>query len=171
MSPEQAKVILDYQVGVTRREIATTAKVLAAANVEGLAYKPADKCMDGDALLWHIANSDYALLNGVVSGEFNFGGERPANTQTPSQLAAWYLQNVNNALDKCAAMSPENAARVINFMGAVEQPAVTFLTMATNHSIHHRGQLSAYLRPMGSKVPAIYGMSADENPFEKNAAA
>jgi uncharacterized damage-inducible protein DinB len=34
-----------------------------------------------------------------------------------------------------------------------------------NHGIHHRGQLMTYLRPMGSKVPSIYGGSADE-PFQ-----
>jgi uncharacterized damage-inducible protein DinB len=39
-----------------------------------------------------------------------------------------------------------------------------------SHSIHHRGQLSAYLRPMGAKVPSIYGGSADE-PFDATAKA
>jgi uncharacterized damage-inducible protein DinB len=34
--------------------------------------------------------------------------------------------------------------------------------MSLKHGIHHRGQLSAYLRPMGAKVPSIYGPSADE---------
>jgi uncharacterized damage-inducible protein DinB len=45
----------------------------------------------------------------------------------------------------------------------MKQPNVTYLGFANNHSIHHRGQLAAYLRAMGSKVPAIYGTSADEN--------
>jgi uncharacterized damage-inducible protein DinB len=38
---------------------------------------------------------------------------------------------------------------------------INFLAMAVKHSVHHRGQLSAYLRPMGGKVPGIYGPSAD----------
>jgi uncharacterized damage-inducible protein DinB len=37
--------------------------------------------------------------------------------------------------------------------------------LMNNHAVHHRGQLAAYLRAAGSKVPAIYGMSADENLF------
>lgn len=41
-------------------------------------------------------------------------------------------------------------------------PAASFPGMANNHGVHHRGQLAAYLRAMGSKVPAIYGGSADE---------
>jgi uncharacterized damage-inducible protein DinB len=44
-------------------------------------------------------------------------------------------------------------------------PAVTYLGFMNSHSIHHRGQLSVYLRPMGAKVPSIYGGSADE-PFQ-----
>ena len=40
-------------------------------------------------------------------------------------------------------------------------PAVTYLNFVLHHSIHHRGQLSMYLRPMGAKVPSIYGESYD----------
>jgi uncharacterized damage-inducible protein DinB len=42
-----------------------------------------------------------------------------------------------------------------------QMPAVSFLTLSQNHTIHHRGQLSTYLRPMGGKVPSIYGESYD----------
>ena len=171
MSPEQAKTILDYQVAVTRREIAITAKTIAAAKAEGLGYKPSEKCMSGAELLWHIASADCALLNGAASGAFDFSRERPADTETPEKLSAWYTGAANAALDSCAAMSGEQASKIVDFMGVFQQPAVGFVTMATNHMIHHRGQLSSYLRPMGSKVPAIYGMSADENPFEKKADA
>jgi uncharacterized damage-inducible protein DinB len=42
------------------------------------------------------------------------------------------------------------------------QPAAAFLIVANNHGVHHRGQLSSYLRAMGSKVPDMGGGSADE---------
>ena len=48
------------------------------------------------------------------------------------------------------------------FLDGVKQPAVGFLGLANNHSVPHRGQLSAYLRAMGSRAPALYGGSADE---------
>jgi uncharacterized damage-inducible protein DinB len=44
-------------------------------------------------------------------------------------------------------------------------PAAFYLGFLNNHSIHHRGELATYLRPMGSKVPQIYGGSYDE-PFQ-----
>jgi uncharacterized damage-inducible protein DinB len=49
----------------------------------------------------------------------------------------------------------------LSFFGMFEWPRLRFIGFANNHSVHHRGQLAAYLRAMGSKVPDIYGPSAD----------
>ncbi len=53
----------------------------------------------------------------------------------------------------------------------MQMPAILYCTLALNHSIHHRGQLSTYLRPMGGKVPAIYGESYDSAEARKAAEA
>jgi len=55
----------------------------------------------------------------------------------------------------------EQLAKEIDMFGMIQAPAVGFLAMAVKHSVHHRGQLSTYLRPMGGSVPGIYGPSAD----------
>lgn len=167
MTPDQAKAVVDHAAQYGRREIATTAKILAAVPTDRLDYKPSDRCMSAGELVWHIAASDVAILNGAVDGTFDFKRERPASADTPAGVAAWYTENANAALDRCGAMTGDQAATIVDFMGVFKQPAAGFVTMALNHSIHHRGQLSSYLRPMGAKVPAIYGMSADENPFEQ----
>jgi uncharacterized damage-inducible protein DinB len=52
----------------------------------------------------------------------------------------------------------------------MNMPNVMYLGFMTNHSVHHRGQLSTYLRAMNAHVPSIYGGSADE-PFEMPATA
>lgn len=75
----------------------------------------------------------------------------PPEIQKPSGLVARYL-----------AESGEAEARVRAGGGEDLAPAVRLVSFMTHHSIHHRGQLSAYLRPMGAKVPSIYGPSADE---------
>jgi uncharacterized damage-inducible protein DinB len=59
-------------------------------------------------------------------------------------------------------MTPQQLATPVNFLSLFTFPAFVYLGLVNNHSIHHRGQLSTYLRPMGSKVPSIYGGSADE---------
>ena len=58
-------------------------------------------------------------------------------------------------------MKGEDLVKELNFMNAFVWPAVTFAQLSSNHTIHHRGQLSAYVRPMGGKVPGIYGPSGD----------
>lgn len=167
MSPEKASIILEYTVANARQESKTTAKVLAAAPQSGFGYKPSEKCMDGGTLAWHIASADLMFLEGVVNGAFTKPADKPEGVETGEQIAAWYEENVAKALDRCAALTPEEAARAVDFFGVFQLPAVAFLTLATQHTIHHRGQLSAYIRPMGGKVPSIYGPSADDNPFPK----
>ena len=58
-------------------------------------------------------------------------------------------------------MSGEQLVGSIDLLGMIQMPALNFLSMAVKHSVHHRGQLSSYLRAMGGKVPGIYGPSAD----------
>ena len=58
-------------------------------------------------------------------------------------------------------MSGEALASTLNLFDMMKAPAVNFLGMALKHSVHHRGQLSTYLRAMGGKIPGIYGPSAD----------
>ena len=60
--------------------------------------------------------------------------------------------------------------KVVDFRGIFQLPAVAYLQTAQIHSIHHRGQLSMYLRPMGAKVPAIYGESYDSAQAKKERA-
>ena len=60
--------------------------------------------------------------------------------------------------------------RIVDFRGIFQLPAVMYLQTAQVHSIHHRGQLTMYLGPMGAKVPAIYGESFDSAEAKKAAA-
>ena len=53
--------------------------------------------------------------------------------------------------------------KILDYRGLLVFPAVVFLQVALTHSVHHRGQLSTYLRPVGAKVPMIYGDSWDSN--------
>ena len=76
------------------------------------------------------------------------------------------VEGVLNCPDRGVAIRQiEQLAKEIDFFGMMKQPAIGFVDFANNHGIHHRGQLAAYLRAMGSTVPSIYGGSADE-PFQ-----
>ena len=63
--------------------------------------------------------------------------------------------------ERLTTVSGDRLVRAIDFRGLFTFPAVIYVQLALNHSIHHRGQLSMLLRPMGAKVPSIYGESYD----------
>ena len=63
------------------------------------------------------------------------------------------------------AMTAEELLKPVDFFGMFNFPAAMYLNFLFGHSVHHRGELAVYLRPMGSKCPSIYGPSADEDPM------
>src|SRR5258708_36270398 len=85
--------------------------------------------------------------------------------KTIAELVAWYDTNFQREAARVGALSAEQLMTPVNFMGLFNFPVVFYLGFLNNHSIHHRGELATYLRPMGSKVPSIYGGSFDE-PFQ-----
>jgi uncharacterized damage-inducible protein DinB len=167
MTPEQAKFLLDYTLASLKQETATTAKVIAATPNANLDYRPSERCMPAAELMWHIASADVMFLEGIVNGTFGKSAEQPASIASPERISAWYKERMSAAIEKLSAYTPEQAARIVDFHGFLQAPAVGIITFSLGHSIHHRGQLSSYIRPMGGKVPSIYGPSADENPLAR----
>ncbi len=86
-----------------------------------------------------------------------------------ADIARWYGDMFQSTLGRVKQLSPEQLNKVLDFRGLFQLPAVAFLQFQLNHSIHHRGQLSVYLRPAGGKVPAIYGESYDSAEARKTA--
>jgi uncharacterized damage-inducible protein DinB len=160
MTNEAAKSLADFILPQIKQESATTRKVLSAVPVETSGYKPSEKCMSGLELATHIAAAEAFFLSGVIEGAFNW--QQP-ELKTPAEVVSWYDEKVPALLAKAAELTPEKLAQPIQF-AVWNEPAVTYLALSLKHGIHHRGQLSAYLRPMGAKVPSIYGPSADEPP-------
>jgi uncharacterized damage-inducible protein DinB len=80
---------------------------------------------------------------------------------TGAALVEMYQREFPAKLAAVRAMPAADMLRITDFFGMFQEPAVAFLGFGNNHSVHHRGQLATYLRAMGSKVPAIYGASAD----------
>lgn len=165
MNAEQARVVVDYFANLMRQEFRQTKRVLAAVTESGRDYKPDAKSRTAWELATHLATADVWFLTSIAQGAFVWDPETklPAEMTNVPGMVAWYEKTYPAAIDQVAAMTPEQMLRIVDFFGMMKLPAVGFLGLANNHGIHHRGQLASYLRAMGSKVPAIYGMSADEN--------
>jgi len=150
------------------REAECTKRVIAAVPDAKSDYRPDPHARTAKELAWHIANTDIQFLDGIA--DLNFKMESPENKpQTSAEVVAWYDASVKRGLARVAAMTAEQLLTPIEFFGVFNLPAALYLGFLNNHSIHHRGELATYLRPMGSKVPSIYGGSYDE-PFVQPAA-
>lgn len=166
MQPEQATFMLNVLLPQIKNESKTTRRVLEAIPAGKSDYKPDPKAKTALELAWHIAHAEVWFLDSVENGEFKpDAGAMPADIKTPADIVAWYDTNFAAGFDRVSKLSPDKLQKPINFYNLFTHPAVMYLNFLIVHSVHHRGQLSTYLRPMGSKVPSIYGGSADE-PFE-----
>jgi uncharacterized damage-inducible protein DinB len=165
MNAEHAKFLADYLAGLIERESDATAKVLESVPDAGKDYKPDPKSRTAWELATHLATADVWFLQSVIDGAFSWDpeGAKQAAAQFGSvkDVVAFYKRELPARLATLRAMPGDKLARPVDFFGMMQQPAAWFIGMANNHSTHHRGQLAAYLRAMGSKVPPIYGDSAD----------
>ncbi|HXE60195.1 MAG TPA: DinB family protein [Gemmatimonadaceae bacterium] len=140
------------------KESKTTRNVLARIP-EASNYRPDPKSRTAQEIAWQIVCEESMLLDALESGKAVW-----APTPCPATM-----KEVVSAYETQRAKSPERfnalpAARwtgVMDFFGS-ERPASEMAWSFLFDIVHHRGQISTYLRPMGSTVPQIYGPSADE---------
>lgn len=163
MNPQEAKTVADFLIADFENEMRTTLRVIEAIPAGRLDYRPDSKAKTGLGLIRHITLEDEWLLNSIANGQFTPPPDDSdaCGIMNPADAAARYKEKVPAALNRVRALPGEKLAKVLDLLGMVQAPAVNLLAMAVKHSVHHRGQLSSYLRPMGGKVPGIYGPSAD----------
>ena len=156
----------DLMLDGLAREVETTKKVLAAVPDGKKEYRPDPCARTAWELAWHLANSDVQFLDGIADLKFNMTNPTAEDKpKTIAEVVDWYGRNMKRGADRVGALAAEQLLTPIEFFGVFNLPAAFYLAFLNNHSIHHRGELATYLRPMGSKVPSIYGGSYDE-PFQ-----
>jgi uncharacterized damage-inducible protein DinB len=172
LQPEQATFLLQSALPMLKNEHKTTCKVIEAVPLDKSDYRPDPNSMPALQLAWHIASAEAMFMDGVASGAFNFGGgARPDTIRNSADVLSWYTASFDTNFKRLTQMNADQLLKVIDFHGMFQYPAVMYLQFTLHHSIHHRGQLSAYLRPMGAKVPSIYGESYDAAQARKAAQA
>ena len=173
LTPDQAHIFVHNGIlGILKNESRTTRSVLAALPDTNLDYRPDPSAKSANELLRHIATADNWFIKSVVDGAFVPGSVKiPEDVKSHGQVVEWYANEYAKNFDAVTQMSGEQLAQIVDFRGLYKNQAFTFLQGGLLHTIHHRGQLSTYLRPMGGKVPAIYGESYDSAQAKKAAQA
>jgi uncharacterized damage-inducible protein DinB len=155
----------EFYVQRQQAELPLFLKVLKALPKDQLSYKPNDRSPSAEQLVWRLTSNLQACLGAVTEKKFEWKVLPPPPLDEMLRLFERWSNELIDRVSKIDEASWNQTAQLY-YSGklASEQPVGTFLWFVLFDGIHHRGQLSAYLRPMGGKVPAIYGPSADERP-------
>ena len=150
-------------------EMATSRTVIERVPENKYSWKPHEKSMNAGRLASHIAEMPNWATTGIKQDSLDLaaGGYTPYEASTRAELLALFDKNVAEARASIAGCSDETFMK----MWSLKRGDATLMTLpkiavvrsfVMNHVIHHRGQLSVYLRELNVPVPSIYGPSADE---------
>jgi uncharacterized damage-inducible protein DinB len=147
------------------KEAAATRKVIARVPQEAADYRPDPKARNARDLAWMIVYEEMVLADGMANAKFEWiPKDTPA---TMKEIVETYDRHHDALTARMQGVDANHWEREVPFvMDGKELMRTPGYEMAWGFlldQIHHRGQLSTYLRPMGSTVPAIYGPSADES--------
>jgi uncharacterized damage-inducible protein DinB len=152
------------------QEAATTRRLLERMPDDKLGWRPHPKARSLGELAHHIAVSQQRVPKAVQAATYQLDpndGPVPARAE---EIVTTFDRNVAEAKRLLAPMT--DADLMSEWSGQVGDrtvftaPKIGVLRgILLNHTVHHRGQLSAYLRQLDVALPSIYGPTADENPF------
>jgi uncharacterized damage-inducible protein DinB len=153
-------VHMDY-ISERRREMQTTLRVLQAYPESKIDLKPAEKSRTAAELVMMLAVEERVLQALMQTGSTD---PTLLNFEAPSSMAeiiSIWQQAVAANDEALAVMSPGDFERPIDFYGMHISLGQALWYELFDH-IHHRGQISVYMRMAGAKLPSIYGPTADE---------
>jgi uncharacterized damage-inducible protein DinB len=153
----------EFCIARRKIEVPKFARVLRAIPHERLDYRPDMRSRTAVEIAWVIAAEEAALVTLLDTGTVHWKNERPPGLD---QIVAAYERSADAVDERLARLSEvawDGKARLLmNGSPAWEDALSHFVWGFLFDGVHHRGQISTYLRAMGGRVPAIYGPSGDE---------
>jgi uncharacterized damage-inducible protein DinB len=144
--------------GFWEDESKTTSKVLSRIP-EGSDYRPDPKSRTAREIAWQIVCEEKMLMDALERGTAEWApGPTP---ETMKEVCAAYDSQSGEIVRRLQSLPEDKWNGELEFFGS-RRPASPMAWSFLFDIIHHRGQITTYLRPMGSTVPQVYGPSADE---------
>lgn len=140
------------------KESETTRKVLSRIP-ENSDYRPDPKSRTAQEIAWQIVCEEKMLIEALESGKADWS-PAPMPVQMKDICEA-YEKQCADVKQRFSELPTERWNGALQWFGS-ERPASPMAWSFLFDIVHHRGQITTYLRPMGSTVPQIYGPSADE---------
>jgi uncharacterized damage-inducible protein DinB len=143
-------------------ETPLTMEVLRALSADKLAYKPHEQSSSAEAILWTVVRGVITRNEVAATGEADLTAGPPQPYGTMLAQFEGHSTALADRLGHISQAQWEQTARLRTGGEVVLEKTVgEVLWLFHFDLIHHRGQLTTYLRPMGSRVPSIYGKSGD----------
>jgi uncharacterized damage-inducible protein DinB len=139
-------------------ESKTTRKVLAKIP-EGSDYRPDPKSRTAREIAWQIVCEEKMIIDAMENGKAEWAP--PPVPSSIEEVVQTYEKQSDEIAKRLKALPADRWDGTLEFFGS-ERPASPMAWSFLFDIVHHRGQISTYLRPMGSTVPQIYGPSGDE---------
>jgi uncharacterized damage-inducible protein DinB len=151
-----------------KHEAATTRKMLERVPQESLSWQPHEKSMTLGRLASHIAMLPGLFIAKLDQDEVDRSEIKPLAADNVAAILETFDQNIASSLELLKTQSEERLLGVWRYKDGekvvFEMPRVAVIRLiALNHLIHHRGQLSVYLRLLNVPLPSVYGPTADES--------
>ncbi|HEY5219114.1 MAG TPA: DinB family protein [Gemmatimonadaceae bacterium] len=140
------------------KEAATTSKVLGRIP-EGSTYRPDPRSRTAQEIAWQIVCEEKMIIEALENGKAEWAP--PTMPATMKEIVTAYNNQSAELLQRWAALPAARWSGTLDFFGG-ERPASPMAWSFLFDIVHHRGQITTYLRPMGALVPQIYGPSGDE---------
>jgi len=139
-------------------ESTTTRNVLARIP-EGSDYRPDPKSRTAREIAWQIVCEEKMIIEAVESGKTEWAP--PPMPATMKEVLEAYERQSAGMSGRWKELPATRWDGTVEFFGS-QRPASPMAWGFLFDIVHHRGQITTYLRPMGSTVPQIYGPSGDE---------
>ncbi|HUE76314.1 MAG TPA: DinB family protein [Longimicrobiales bacterium] len=136
----------------------TTLRVLERIP-EGSDYRPDPKSRTAQQIAWQIVGEERAIVEALETGRMDWNP--PPMPDTMGEIVAAYARQSGEIARRWKDLPAERWGGSVDLFGT-ERPAAAMAWSFFFDIIHHRGQITTYLRPMGSTVPQVYGPTADE---------
>ena len=140
------------------KESKTTRNVLSRIP-EKSDYRPDAKSRTAQEIAWQIVCEEKMIIEALESGKAQWAP--PPMPGTMKEVLDAYEKQSGDVARRWTALAPERWNGTLEFFGS-QRPASPMAWNFLFDIVHHRGQITTYLRPMGSTVPQVYGPSADE---------
>ncbi len=151
---------------IWEREFHTTVKVFKAFPGDKLDVKPHERSRSVGDLAWQCA-IDERVIGKILDGQNDLRNVPPSPPppETMDEIVAEYESAHREAFRKMSQLSEEEFSKTVSCFlpaGGWKMPQPEAFWGNLMDEVHHRGQLTVYLRQAGGKVPSIYGPSGDE---------